>query len=54
MRYKDPKLRKKDLEGYPEFLDWQWIELDKITKYVVDFKLDIYEIIKNKVNKIIN
>ena len=38
----------------PEFLDWQWIELDKITKYVVDFKLDIYEIIKNKVNKIIN
>ena len=39
---------------HPEFLDWQWIELDKITKYVVDFKLDIYEIIKNKVNKIIN
>ena len=38
----------------PEFLDWQWIELDKITKYVVDFKLDIYEIIKNKVKKIIN
>tara|TARA_B100000965_G_scaffold327762_1_gene290674 strand:- start:605 stop:1081 length:477 start_codon:yes stop_codon:yes gene_type:complete len=39
---------------YPEFLDWQWIELDKITKYVVNFKLDIYEIIKNKVKKIIN
>ena len=39
---------------HPEFLDWQWIELDKITKYVVDFKLDIYEIIKNKVKKIIN
>ena len=39
---------------HPEFLDWQWIELDKITKYVVNFKLDIYEIIKNKVNKIIN
>ena len=34
---------------HPEFLDWQWIELDKITKYVVNFKLDIYEIIKNKV-----
>ena len=32
----------------------QWIELDKITKYVVNFKLDIYEIIKNKVKKIIN
>ena len=30
---------------HPEFLDWQWIELDKITKYVVNFKLDIYEII---------
>ena len=39
---------------HPEFLDWQWIELDKITKYVVNFKLDIYEIIKNKVKKIIN
>ena len=39
---------------HPEFLDWQWIELDKITKYVVIFKLDIYEIIKNKVKKIIN
>ena len=40
--------------NHPEFLDWQWIELDKITKYVVNFKLDIYEIIKNKVKKIIN
>ena len=39
---------------HPEFLDWQWIELDKITKYVVNFKLDIYKIIKNKVKKIIN
>ena len=39
---------------HPEFLDWQWIELDKITKYVVNFKLDTYEIIKNKVKKIIN
>ena len=39
---------------HPEFLDWQWIELEKITKYVVNFKLDIYEIIKNKVQKIIN
>tara|TARA_B100000214_G_scaffold117839_1_gene83178 strand:- start:1835 stop:2311 length:477 start_codon:yes stop_codon:yes gene_type:complete len=39
---------------HPEFLDWQWIELEKITKYVVNFKLDIYEIIKNKVKKIIN
>ena len=39
---------------HPEFLDWQWIKLDKITKYVVNFKLDIYEIIKNKVKKIIN
>ena len=39
---------------HPEFLDWQWIELDKITKYVVNYKLDIYEIIKNKVKKIIN
>ena len=27
----------------PEFLDWKWIELDKITDVVVDFKLDVYK-----------
>ena len=38
----------------PEFLDWKWIELDKITEVVVDFKLHVYEELKEKVKKIIN
>ena len=38
----------------PEFLDWKWIELDKITDVVVDFKLNVYKEVKRKVKKIIN
>ncbi len=38
----------------PEFLDWKWIELDQITEVVVDFKLHVYEELKEKVKKIIN
>ena len=38
----------------PEFLDWKWIDLDLITDVVVDFKLDVYKEIKEKVKKIIN
>ncbi len=38
----------------PEFLDWKWIELDQITKVVVDFKLHVYKGLKEKIDKIIN
>lgn len=38
----------------PEFLDWKWIELDEITNVVVDFKLQVYKILKEKIKKIIN
>jgi putative (di)nucleoside polyphosphate hydrolase len=38
----------------PEFLNWKWIELDQITEVVVDFKLHVYEELKEKVKKIIN
>ena len=37
----------------PEFLDWKWIELDKITDVVVDFKLKVYKEVKEKVKKIL-
>jgi len=40
--------------NYPEFLEWKWIELDKITDVVVDFKLDVYKIIKKKIKEILN
>ena len=38
----------------PEFLDWKWIELNKITDVVVDFKLQVYKELREKVQKIIN
>ena len=38
----------------PEFLEWKWIELDKLTDVAVDFKLHIYKELKDKIKKIIN
>ena len=38
----------------PEFLEWKWIDLGMITEVVVDFKLHVYEEIKEKIHKIIN
>ena len=38
----------------PEFLDWKWIEIEKITDVVVDFKLHVYKELKEKIKKIIN
>ena len=38
----------------PEFLEWKWIDLNKITEVVVDFKLHIYKELKEKIKKIIN
>ena len=39
---------------HPEFFEWKWIELDKITELVVDFKLNVYKKVKEKVKIIIN
>jgi putative (di)nucleoside polyphosphate hydrolase len=38
----------------PEFLDWKWIDIEKITDVVVDFKLHVYKELKGKIKKIIN
>ena len=38
----------------PEFREWKWIDLEKITDLVVDFKLHVYEDVKKKVHKILN
>ena len=38
----------------PEFLEWKWIDIDKITDVVVDFKLHIYKELKEKIKEIIN
>ena len=39
---------------HPEFLDWKWINLENLTKVAVNFKLDIYQNIKQEVKKIVN
>ena len=39
---------------HPEFLEWKWVELGEITKLVVNFKLDLYQEVQRKVEKIIN
>jgi putative (di)nucleoside polyphosphate hydrolase len=39
---------------HPEFLEWKWIDINKITNVVVDFKLNVYREIKEKIKKIIN
>ncbi len=38
----------------PEFLEWKWIDIDRITDVVVDFKLHVYKELKEKIKKIIN
>ena len=36
----------------PEFLEWKWVEIEKITDLVVDFKKDVYSKVKNEVMKV--
>ena len=38
---------------HPEFFEWKWVALDKITDLVVEFKLSVYKEIKEKVKKIL-
>ena len=38
----------------PEFLEWKWIKIDQITEVVVDFKLQVYIELREKLKKIIN
>ena len=32
----------------PEFLDWKWIEISKLTEVVVSFKMHVYKKIKEE------
>ena len=38
----------------PEFLEWKWVNLEKITDTVVDFKLNVYKKIQEKLREIVN
>tara|TARA_Y100000591_G_scaffold218629_1_gene190141 strand:- start:862 stop:1338 length:477 start_codon:yes stop_codon:yes gene_type:complete len=33
----------------PEFLEWKWIDLEALTKVVVDFKLHVYQELQKKI-----
>ena len=38
----------------PEFCEWKWIEIEKLTDHVVDFKLHVYKSIKKSIKEITN
>jgi putative (di)nucleoside polyphosphate hydrolase len=38
---------------HPEFFKWKWVKLEKITDLVVEFKLNVYKEVKEKVKKIL-
>ena len=38
----------------PEILDWKWIDVNEITKKVVDFKYEVYKKVKSEVEKLLN
>ncbi len=38
----------------PEFLEWKWIDINEITEIVVNFKLNVYKELKEKIKKTIN
>ena len=39
--------------NHPEFLEWKWINIANITDKVVDFKLHVYEKIKQELKNLI-
>ena len=39
--------------NHPEFLEWKWIDIENITDKVVDFKLHVYEKIKQELKNLI-
>ena len=39
---------------YPEFIEWKWIEMDKLPSLIVEFKKDVYKKILENLKKFIN
>ena len=37
----------------PEFLDWKWVDLAQISELVVNFKLEVYKKVQQKVGNIL-
>ena len=39
--------------NHPEFLEWKWINIENITDKIVDFKLHVYQKIKEELKRLI-
>ena len=39
---------------HPEFIEWKWIEIEELTKVIVDFKKDVYIQLVAELKKFIN
>ena len=39
---------------HPEFLDWKWIDLEKLTEIAVPFKIEVYKKLTPEIKKILN
>ena len=39
---------------HPEFIEWKWIEVDDLTKVIVDFKKDVYKKLVVELKKFID
>ena len=39
---------------HPEFLDWKWIDPEKLTDIAVHFKLEVYKKLKSEIKKILD
>ena len=39
---------------YPEFIEWKWLDVNKLHEVIVHFKKDIYKKIQLEVKKFIN
>ena len=37
----------------PEFYEWKWIEIPRLTEVVVHFKLKVYKKIQNEIKKLV-
>ena len=40
--------------SHPEFIEWKWIEIEELTKVIVDFKKDVYIQLVAELKKFIN
>ena len=39
---------------HPEFIQWKWVEIDELSKIIVDFKKKVYEKLTIELKKFIN